>query len=39
MNNLEKVRQPEDLAELIIAQLRLNRRVFIKEPDIWSTYP
>lgn len=37
--NPERVMQPEDLAELIIAQLRLNRRVFIKEAGIWSTNP
>ena len=28
--------QAEDFAELIIAQLKLNRRVFIKESSIWS---
>ena len=37
--NPAKVMQPEDVAELIIAQLRLNRRVFIKEAGIWSTNP
>jgi 3-oxoacyl-[acyl-carrier protein] reductase len=37
--NPEKVMQPEDVAELIIAQLKLNRRVFIKESGIWSTNP
>ncbi|QMU26750.1 3-ketoacyl-ACP reductase [Adhaeribacter radiodurans] len=37
--NPEKVMQPEDLAELIIAQLKLNRRVFIKEAGMWSTNP
>jgi 3-oxoacyl-[acyl-carrier protein] reductase len=35
----EKVMHPEDLAELIIAQLKLNRRVFIKEAGMWSTNP
>lgn len=35
----ERVMHPEDLAELIIAQLKLNRRVFIKESSIWSTNP
>jgi 3-oxoacyl-[acyl-carrier protein] reductase len=29
--NPENVMQAEDIAELIIAQLKLNRRVFIKE--------
>ena len=38
-SNPEKVMQPEDVAELIIAQLKLNRRVFIKEAGIWSTNP
>ncbi len=37
--NPEKVMQAEDLAELIIAQLKLNRRVFIKEAGMWSTNP
>ncbi|WP_196888755.1 3-ketoacyl-ACP reductase [Aureivirga sp. CE67] len=37
--NPERVMQPEDIAELIIAQLKLNRRVFIKESGIWSTNP
>ncbi|PSR54709.1 3-ketoacyl-ACP reductase [Adhaeribacter arboris] len=37
--NPDKVMQPEDLAELIIAQLKLNRRVFIKEAGMWSTNP
>jgi 3-oxoacyl-[acyl-carrier protein] reductase len=37
--NPEKVMQPEDLAELIIAQLKLNRRVFVKESGLWSTNP
>ncbi|RZJ48367.1 MAG: 3-ketoacyl-ACP reductase, partial [Flavobacterium sp.] len=33
--NPEKVMQSEDMAELIIAQLKLNRRVFIKNSSIW----
>jgi 3-oxoacyl-[acyl-carrier protein] reductase len=37
--NTEKVMQAEDMAELIIAQLKLNRRVFIKNSSIWSTNP
>jgi 3-oxoacyl-[acyl-carrier protein] reductase len=37
--NPEKVMQAEDMAELIIAQLKLNRRVFIKSSSIWSTNP
>lgn len=37
--NPEKVMQPEDFAELIISQLKLNRRVFIKEAGLWSTNP
>ena len=35
----ERVMHPEDFAELIIAQLKLNRRVFVKESSIWSTNP
>ena len=37
--NPDKVMQPEDLAELIIAQLKLNRRVFVKDAAVWSTNP
>lgn len=37
--NPEKVMQSEDVAELLIAQLKLNRRVFIKSSSIWSTNP
>jgi 3-oxoacyl-[acyl-carrier protein] reductase len=37
--NPENVMQAEDIAELIIAQLKLNRRVFIKDAGIWSTNP
>jgi 3-oxoacyl-[acyl-carrier protein] reductase len=37
--NPENVMQAEDVAELIIAQLKLNRRVFIKDAGIWSTNP
>jgi 3-oxoacyl-[acyl-carrier protein] reductase len=38
-NNLEKFMQPEDLAELIVSQLKLNRRVFVKSAGLWSTNP
>jgi len=37
--NPEKVMQPEDFAELVVSQLKLNRRVFVKEAGIWSTNP
>ncbi|PKB15728.1 3-ketoacyl-ACP reductase [Flavobacterium sp. 5] len=37
--NPDKVMQSEDMAELIIAQLKLNKRVFIKNSSIWSTNP
>lgn len=37
--NPEKVMQPEDCAELIVAHLKLNRRVFVKDAGIWSTNP
>ncbi len=37
--NPEKVMQPEDVAELVVAQLKLNRRTFIKSSSIWSTNP
>ena len=35
----ERVMQAEDFAELIVSQLKLNRRVFVKEASIWSTNP
>ncbi|WP_141433603.1 3-ketoacyl-ACP reductase [Bacillus sp. 03113] len=37
--NPEKVMQPEDLAEFMVAQLKLNPRVFIKTAGLWSTNP
>lgn len=37
--NPEKVMQAEDFAELIVMQLKLNKRVFVKEAGIWSTNP
>jgi 3-oxoacyl-[acyl-carrier protein] reductase len=37
--NPDKVMQPADFAELIISQLKLNRRVFVKDASIWSTNP
>ena len=37
--NPEKVMQPEDIAEFIISQLKLNRRIFVKEASLWSTNP
>jgi 3-oxoacyl-[acyl-carrier protein] reductase len=37
--NPDRVMQPEDIAEIIIAQLKLNRRIFIKEAGMWSTNP
>jgi len=38
-NNEDKLIQPEDFAELIISQLKLNRRVFVKEASIYATNP
>ena len=38
-NNEERIMHPEDFAELVIAQLKLNRRVFVKASSIWSTNP
>jgi len=35
----ERVMHPEDFAELIIAQLKLNRRIFVKESSVFSTNP
>ena len=38
-NEPERVMQPEDLAEFMVSQLKLNRRIFIKEAGMWSTNP
>ena len=35
----DQIMQAEDIAELVIAQLKLNRRVFIKNSSIWTTNP
>jgi 3-oxoacyl-[acyl-carrier protein] reductase len=35
----ERVMHPEDFAEFIIAQLKLHRRIFVKEASIFSTNP
>lgn len=35
----ERVMHPEDLAELIIASLKLHPRVFVKSAGLWSTNP
>ncbi|TCD12918.1 3-ketoacyl-ACP reductase [Pedobacter frigidisoli] len=37
--NPDKVMQPEDLADLIVSQLKLSRRVFVKDAGLWSTNP
>lgn len=37
--NPEKVMQPEDIAEIIVSQLKLSRRIFIKDASMWSTNP
>lgn len=37
--NIEKVLQPEDFAELIVAGLKLPRRAMLKGASLWSTNP
>ncbi|MHA0856547.1 3-ketoacyl-ACP reductase [Paenibacillus sp. CMAA1364] len=37
--NPEKVLQPEDLAEMMVAQLKLHPRVLLKSAGLWSTNP
>ncbi|MCR8864903.1 3-ketoacyl-ACP reductase [Priestia megaterium] len=37
--NPDKVMQPEDLAEIMVAQLKLQPRIFIKSAGMWSTNP
>lgn len=38
-NNEDKLIHPEDFAELIIAQLKLNKRVFVKDASLFATNP
>ncbi|TKD68289.1 3-ketoacyl-ACP reductase [Pseudalkalibacillus hwajinpoensis] len=37
--NQDNMLQPEDMAEFIVAQLKLNKRVFIKSAGLWTTNP
>lgn len=37
--NPEKVMQPEDLAEVMVAQLKLHPRILLKSAGLWSTNP
>ena len=37
--NPDKVMQAEDIAEFIVAHLKLNKRTFIKSAGLWSTNP
>lgn len=37
--NEEKVLQPEDLAFLVVNNLKLPQRAFVKEIALWSTNP
>lgn len=38
-DNEDKLIHPEDFAELIVSQLKLNRRVFVKEASLFATNP
>ncbi|MEO6914457.1 MAG: 3-ketoacyl-ACP reductase [Chitinophagaceae bacterium] len=38
-DNEDRLIHPEDFAELIISQLKLNRRVFVKEASLFATNP
>jgi 3-oxoacyl-[acyl-carrier protein] reductase len=37
--NAEKVLQAQDLAVLVVHQLKLPQRAFVKEIGLWSTNP
>jgi 3-oxoacyl-[acyl-carrier protein] reductase len=37
--NPEKVMQPEDLAEFMVAQLKIHPRIVVKQAGLWSTNP
>jgi 3-oxoacyl-[acyl-carrier protein] reductase len=38
-NDPNRLMQAEDLAELMVSQLKLNRRVFVKSAGLWTTNP
>lgn len=35
----ETMTHPEDIAEVIVSQLKINRRTFVKQNQIWATNP
>lgn len=37
--NQDNMLQPEDMAEFMVSQLKLNKRVFIKTAGLWTTNP
>lgn len=37
--NPDKVMQPEDLADFMVAQLKLHPRVVLKHAGLWSNNP
>lgn len=37
--NPEKVMQPEDIADFMVAQLKMNQRILLKSAGLWSTNP
>lgn len=37
--NPDKVMQPEDIAEVMVAQLKLHPRILVKSAGLWSTNP
>ncbi|WP_270182680.1 3-ketoacyl-ACP reductase [Alkalihalobacillus sp. CinArs1] len=37
--NQDHMLQPEDMAEFMVSQLKLNKRVFIKTAGLWTTNP
>ena len=37
--NPEKVMQPEDIADFMVAQLKMNPRILLKSAGLWSTNP
>lgn len=37
--NPDKVMQPEDIADFMVAQLKLHPRVLLKSAGLWSTNP
>ncbi len=39
VSNRDSIMQPEDLAQFIVHELQLNKRIFVKSATLWATNP